>query len=244
LAVAKGIGLEIWDIPRRKILWDSNQEVEFLAFHPYKNIVATCREKKEFSVLQCIDLDTKKNIFRVDKRDIKTIERQCKMRIVGFKKCAFSPDGKFIITANHSATMSIWESQTGKHINTIRAYDNGAINFCTYSHKGDFIATVGKDETAKLWDAGTLKTLKIFKGHLERVLYCAFSSDDKRLITVSKDNTVQIWDTDPNKTSRALLTLKGHRDDVRYCAFSPDDTKIVTCSYDGILMLWKASNWK
>jgi RNA polymerase sigma factor (sigma-70 family) len=110
---------------------------------------------------------------------------------------AFSPDGKFLVAADHRGDVRIWEMATGKLERTL-SHDRAGSCRAVLSPDGKWLATVGgqiKDGqwegSVKLWDfrAGDEKqTLPELKGSA-----IVFSPDSKRL-AVGDGSTVRIWD--------------------------------------------------
>ena len=67
---------------------------------------------------------------------------------------AYSPDGKFIVTASEDQTARIWDAATGQEVRTLSGH-TGAVNSAAYSPDGKFIVTASADQTARIWDAAT-----------------------------------------------------------------------------------------
>jgi len=150
----------------------------------------------------------------------------------GGHNAAFSPDGKFVITADGDGKARIWNvANAGKP----RTIVTGQVNSAAFSSDGKLVVTAGDDGTARIWDAGALRLLRILSGHTGRVQSAAFSPDDKFVVTASADVTARIWDV---ASGRTLRVLSGHGGEVRRATFSPDGTLILTTSKDGALRIW------
>ena len=150
--------------------------------------------------------------------------------------CAFSPDGRRIVSASYDKTFKLWDAETGEEITTLKGHTDW-VNAFAFSPDGRRIVSAGRGNTLKLWDAKTVKELAALKGHTDRVWACAFSPDGKQIVSTSDDETLKIWNA---KTGKEITTLKGHTGEVRTFAFSPDGKQIVSTSDDETLKLWDA----
>ncbi|KAL4786484.1 WD40-repeat-containing domain protein [Aspergillus varians] len=138
---------------------------------------------------------------------------------------AFSPDGKWIVSASIDKTVRLWDVSTGNCIKT-------------FSPDGKQIASASMDETIRLWDASTGGHLRTLEGHSMAVLAVAFSPDGKQIASASMDETIRLWDASTGDHQR---TLEGHLGNVKAVAFSLDGSKIASASYDTTVRLWDAS---
>jgi len=157
--------------------------------------------------------------------------------------CAYSPDGKKIISGSSDGKVKVWETETGFETITLSEHSD-KVNACKFSPDGKLIATASEDNTTMLWDAGTYERRNVLKsGHRGGIKSCAFSADGHYVIAGGPDwdgsISIVIWDS---KTGLKVQTLATGLKTMYSCAFSPDGEHIVI---DGqTVIAWEAEKAK
>jgi len=152
--------------------------------------------------------------------------------------CAFSPNGKQIVSASADRTLKVWEAKSGQLLRSLQGH-SASVNGCAFSLDGKQIVSASADRTLKVWDMKSGQLLRSLEGHSASVYGCAFSPDGKQIVSASADRTLKVWDM---KSGQLLRSLEGHSDWVRGCAFSPDSKQIVSASDDRALKVWEAKS--
>ncbi|TCT19747.1 pentapeptide repeat-containing protein [Thiobaca trueperi] len=152
--------------------------------------------------------------------------------------CAFSPDGRRLVSAGADGAVRLWDAASGEALLTLSGHQDW-VTACAFSPDGRWLVSAGADRTVRLWDAASGEALLTLSGHQGRVWGCAFSPDGRRLVSVSDDGAVRLWDA---ASGAALLTLSGHQGEVMGGAFSPDGRRLASAGEDATVRLWDAAS--
>ncbi|ENI10865.1 hypothetical protein COCC4DRAFT_184065 [Bipolaris maydis ATCC 48331] len=153
----------------------------------------------------------------------------------GANSVVFSPDSTKLVSMSEDKTATIWDTQSGLCLHTLRGHDN-TIHAVAFSPDMKRLVSMSGDKTVKIWDIHSGFCLKTLTGHTRPVNSVAFSSL-ARLVSGSRDKTVKIWDTN---TGACVRTLIGHTCIVNSVVFSPESTKIASASWDKTVNVWDA----
>jgi predicted NACHT family NTPase len=147
----------------------------------------------------------------------------------------FSPDGKFLATAERDGMVRLWETSSGRELVTFKGHNHWVLSVA-FSPKGQTLISSGDDQKVKLWDVNTGEYLKTFQEHTTSVSSVAFCPDGSMVATGSSQ--VKLWDIN---TGKCLKILQGHNDRVRSVAFSAEGRMLATGSSDQTVRLWDIS---
>ena len=153
------------------------------------------------------------------------------------RDCAFSLDGKRIVSASEDKTLGVWDAATGDRLATLRGH-KGHVHACAFSPDGETVVSASADRTIKLWDTASGDCRATLTGHALSVEKCACSPDGGSIVSASWDRTLRLWGAGGEE---CLAVLAGHASAVRDCAFSPDGKTILSASGDETLKLWDAA---
>jgi WD40 repeat protein len=145
----------------------------------------------------------------------------------------FSPDSKYIATADDKGAVGIFELPSGRRVASLK--HEAAVASVTFSRDGKYVATISGN-TARIWDWRKETEVKRFVHESETDVAAAFTPDGKTLATAAGSN-VHVWDA----ASGTELARINHDQRVTRVAFSPDGTTLATAADDGVvqLSLWR-----
>jgi WD40 repeat protein len=136
---------------------------------------------------------------------------------------AFSPEGRFVVTAGGGGEARIFRSDTGELVRTLR---HGApLTAAWFSPDGKKVVTAGGD-IVRLWAAETGRALHTLKH--SAVTSATFSPQGSVLATTSDDGSARLWAV----SSGLLLHGLNHPDAVKSASFSSDGRLLVTVLAD------------
>jgi WD40 repeat protein/serine/threonine protein kinase len=158
---------------------------------------------------------------------------------------AFSPDGRWVLTASRDNTARVWEAPTGKPVSPPLAHDKNpgrslnAVGHASFSPDGRWVLTAGDDQTARLWDAATGRLLHTLK-HQNGVSHASFSPDGRHVRTIvplTDPSEIHIWDA---ATGQPVGPVVRCQDKLRAPRFSPDGRWLAVAT-DRTVQLWDAA---
>lgn len=149
--------------------------------------------------------------------------------------CAFSPDGRMIVSCGRDQTLRVWDVSKGfeKHQ---RFAHNGPVVTCAFHPNGREIASGGMDKLVKTWNVETGEKSLRMAGHKDLIYTIVYSRCGRFLASGSGDKKVKVWDT---TKGNLLRTLKGHLLDVTSVAFANRSQHILASgSKDRTVKVW------
>ena len=149
---------------------------------------------------------------------------------------SFSPDGALLATPHGDGSISIWDMETLKIVNTLTGHEG--LVFCPrFSPDGQHLVSGGLDGTVRIWNLSEPERGRVIGRHNQPVYSVAFARDGQHVVSGGLDQMAKIWDV---TSGRAMATFKGHSDRIWTVSFSKDGQRVFTGSADGAVMLWDA----
>jgi WD40 repeat protein/serine/threonine protein kinase len=150
---------------------------------------------------------------------------------------AFSPDGRWVVTASKDRTARIWESTTGKQSVQLDGH-KGTVNSVAFSPDGERVFTGSHDGTARMWSWAAQRVLFEIREHQDSVTSVGFLKDGTQIVTGSLDGTVKIWKA---ANGQKICTLKSPQmSRILSVSFSPDGKWVIGGGF-GNAVIWNVA---
>lgn len=159
---------------------------------------------------------------------------------------AYSPDGQFLATAGMDCLVHIWDTSTGKEIQTLVGHRNW-IRDSAFSPDGQFLFTSsggtqvngqpkpGDDHTIRVWSVLSGKEIKCFEEHVKPVVSIDISADGEHMASGSEDSTVRVWNVQTGEESSRFEFDDGLPSAV---AFEPESRNLLVAGSDGMVRFY------
>lgn len=111
------------------------------------------------------------------------------------KRAKFDADGKRFGSCSFDNTVKIWDTETGKVINSI--YNGKVPNcvaFCPDPSKGNEVLAGYGNKKVIQWDIRSNEIIQEYDRHLGAVNTITFLNDGKQFVSSSDDKTLRVWD--------------------------------------------------
>lgn len=131
--------------------------------------------------------------------------------------CAFSPDGKLIVSSSWDSTLRIWDATIGKEIRILKGH-NDAVLSANFNPDGKQIVSTSFDSIIRIWSTETGIELKVIKDSAY-VGNAKFSPDGKR-ITFQSDKNIKVYDLESDLITTTLT-------DYNFANYSPNGKYLI-----------------
>ncbi|GAB3306207.1 WD40 repeat domain-containing protein [Hymenobacter tenuis] len=157
--------------------------------------------------LRCLALHEERGELAIGGSDwqvhvLDTASMQIKQRIQGATNsvftCAYSPDGRYLLTAGRDAHLRIWDVAAEYQEHRSIVAHMFTINHLAFSPDGLLLATCSMDKSIKLWNAESWELLRVVDrarhaGHGTSVNKLFWPGRQNRLVSCSDDRSLAVW---------------------------------------------------
>jgi len=140
---------------------------------------------------------------------------------------AFSPDDRYVFTADVGGRMRLWEGATGEIVWDQRAHSEG-INAAVFTPDGSRVLTASSDNTVGQFEVATGKDLlRESLPHGVAVNAIVITADGRRVVTNAADAKIRVWDL---AERRVVHELSGLAARASHLSLSANGSRLVTVS--------------
>jgi WD40 repeat protein len=108
----------------------------------------------------------------------------------------FSPDGQFIVNGGGIPAVTIWDTKTGKLVNTLPGV-GGDSTSANFSPDGTLLVTSLLGGGVSLWDMSQIRATMLNRAdlniHTNQILYADWSGDGHLLLLFDATGPIQVW---------------------------------------------------
>jgi WD40 repeat protein/tRNA A-37 threonylcarbamoyl transferase component Bud32 len=152
---------------------------------------------------------------------------------------AFSPDGKYLVTAGHDGSVTAWDRTTLEPVRAFKGQTERIVPWAgvAFSPDGRWVAAGSPDGLVRVWEtASAREVFSALPPTQAGVSGLALGGPAGRfLAAATADNTIQGWIT---RSGKPAFTLRGHTRPVTSVACSPDGRCLASGSLDRTVKLW------
>jgi WD40 repeat protein len=161
----------------------------------------------------------------------------------GLLCAAVSPDDRFLVTADRSGVVKVWDLASRHLIRTLAGHTD-EVQRAVFSPDGRTLATCSKDLTVRLWDvADWTERARLGGKHEMTITSVAFSPNGKLLASAGRDCRIVLWELPQGRYVGSWIAA--HLDVVHDVAFTPDGSTLVSVAKDErVAKLWDVDSWK
>jgi WD40 repeat protein len=139
---------------------------------------------------------------------------------------AFSPDGRYVVTASADRTARVWNTTTAREVAVLKGHEE-AVTFVSWSPDGRWIVTLGNDKTARIWNAVDLPHSLAVQPMQPKTTFV------RRWITGLRQPRAQAFQSRDAAPFKEYLTLRSPEYEFHRAVFSADGTRLLTQSSSG-----------
>ncbi|MBK8301256.1 MAG: caspase family protein [Chitinophagaceae bacterium] len=152
---------------------------------------------------------------------------------------AFSPDGKYLLSASYDGTAKLWDIRTGILLADITSHSRD-ITSVDFSFDGKYFLTASRDATIKIWKVPEIELVAEFKEEILGFNNAAFSPDGKQVVAAIGDGEVTVWDIQKKKLLWRIGNSGASTSSAFFAAFSSDGKMIYANTRDSTIGIWSA----
>jgi WD40 repeat protein len=165
----------LWDVATGNVLWQvlpaAGESIERFAFSPGGHVLATFNSDRTLTLYEVLSGTQRGRLGEPDKKNRRvyltdgstSIGNAVQMRHDAPVCLAFSPDGRYLATAQHTPEIHLWDILAGRERTQLKGHAGGVVNLL-FTRDSKQLISAGTDTTALTWDLTGLSSPKFAPG--------------------------------------------------------------------------------
>ena len=154
-------------------------------------------------------------------------------------KARFIRKDSFLLTINDNHSLSLWEGNSGEHINSFQAHDKWIYDISD-DPENDLIVTASDDGSAKIFNVSTGEEENIFRKSSWGINKSLFLNEGKKIVTAGDDGIIRIWNI---KEKNIDYSFRAHSGWIMDIALSPDGKHLASVGDDQRIKIWNMNTY-
>ncbi len=233
--------LRQWEIPSGKCFWVSEQ------FSNWINALKIIPDGRH-----ALSGHDEENLYLWDLTTGKRTERKyygASLETLGFRSAvvsslAISPDGQFAVSGNQSASLQMWDINSGQELRKFKGGHDENITAVAFTPDNRYIVSGSDDATLCVWDIHAGEHVWTFDGHKGRVTSVGIIQSEELVVSSSQDGTLRCWNPEKKEKLWTLWGDQGHKEAVTAVTVALNGRFVVSGSQDMSLRLWDMTTAK
>ena len=148
----------------------------------------------------------------------------------------FSPDGKFLATADRAGGLYVWDAASGNELFTLVGHKKSVTDL-DWRVDSKILASVSEENAIRIWELNKGKQVKTWAAHGPGVSDVEFTREGN-LVTGGRDHVVKLWKQDGN----LIKQYEKMGDQIVSSSFCDESQHVLGGDWSGNLKIWKAGD--
>ncbi len=237
--------IKIWDLQDGRLikqLKGHSQEIKTIAYSPDGKFAVSASYDHTAKIW---NTENGALVLTLDEeKKLNNDQNERRRDVTWLLSAAYSPDGKYIVTASVDNYAKVWDAITGQLLFELEHAER--LKSASFSPDGKFILTLSMyslNSIVSIWSAETGKFLNEWIWGTSVLKSFQLNPDENNLlITKAQNNIAEVWQLDSSGKLKLSFKLSGHHDDINSALYSADGKFILTSSNDSSVIIWDAEN--